>query len=99
MELPLPRACLLISPWVELQSQVPAHATRHETRRDILCPRNLRPFVEYFLGDSGASETDPLVSPLHADLHGLPPMFVAWGGVELLREQIELFVDKAKASN
>lgn len=38
----------------------------------------------------------PLVSPLHADLRGLPPLYIQAGGAEILLPSIEFFVAEAK---
>jgi acetyl esterase/lipase len=98
-KLQLPSGAILISPWVEMVTEVPEHATKADTRKDYLSPRCSKPFIEAFLGDPPITTLDnPLVSPVYADLTGMPPMLVFWGGVELLREQIALFVDKAKAA-
>ncbi len=39
---------------------------------------------------------DPLVSPLHADLHGLPPIYMQAGGAEILYDSIRAFADRAR---
>jgi acetyl esterase/lipase len=78
---------------------VPDHATKVDTRKDYLSPRCSKPFIDAFLGVPPAKDmVDPLVAPIFADLAGMPPMLVFWGGVELLREQIMAFIDKAKAA-
>ncbi len=40
--------------------------------------------------------TDPLVSPIYADLRGLPPIYIQDGAVELLHETITAFVNVAR---
>jgi len=86
---------MLFSPWVELIREIPPYAFRADTRRDYLSPRCAKPFVEAFIGDRDHLLYDPLVSPVHASLQGFPRMFLCWGGVELFREQISAFYDKA----
>lgn len=98
-ELPDPKALLLNSPWVEVIVDIPGHATKADTRKDYLAPRCAKPFAEAIIGNSGVEITTPLLSPTYADLTGYPPMMVCWGGVELFREQIAAFVDKAEAAN
>ncbi|HET8666679.1 MAG TPA: alpha/beta hydrolase fold domain-containing protein, partial [Terriglobales bacterium] len=39
---------------------------------------------------------DPLVSPLHADLRGLPPIYMQAGGAEILFDSIQRFADHAR---
>jgi len=40
--------------------------------------------------------TDPLVSPIYADLRGLPPIYIQDGRVEILHQTIEAFVNVAR---
>lgn len=93
-----PLGLVLISPWVELITEIPSYATKADTRRDYLSPRCARSFITAFLGSSGGDLKDPLISPIYADLTGLPQMMVCWGGVELFREQISRLVEKALSS-
>jgi len=76
---PLPAAMLLISPWVDLG------ATRLNCVPDdpLLSEAWLRQGAAAYLGKMPAS--DPLASPIHADLHGLPPALIQFSGGELLR--------------
>lgn len=43
----------------------------------------------WFVGDN--SSTDPLVSPIHADLRGLPPLYIQAGDAEILIDIIRAF--------
>jgi acetyl esterase/lipase len=46
---------------------------------------------------SGAADpASPLISPLHADLAGLPPMLVQVGDAEVLRDEGVAFASKAE---
>ncbi|RKP15361.1 alpha/beta hydrolase fold-domain-containing protein [Piptocephalis cylindrospora] len=94
--LSLPKASLLISPWLELLKEIPSHATKEITRKDYLSPRCTRPFVEAYLGNSGASLVDPLVSPLYMDFKDIPPIMITCGGVELFRDSITSYYEKAR---
>ena len=40
---------------------------------------------------------DPRLSPIHADLSGLPPMLIQTGGYDLLLTEDELLAEKAAA--
>src|SRR5690348_15445313 len=44
----------------------------------------------------GTDLQNPLVSPVHADLRGLPPIYIQAGDAELLIDMIREFADKAK---
>jgi acetyl esterase len=50
---------------------------------------NLRWFVEQWVPDP-ARRADPAVSPVHADLHGLPPAVIATAGHDPLRDEGEM---------
>jgi acetyl esterase/lipase len=39
---------------------------------------------------------DPLVSPIYADLRGLPPIYIQAGGAEILYDSIQAFADCAR---
>ena len=46
----------------------------------------------------GASARDPLANPLHADLKGFPPLFAVAGDVEVLLDDAERLVQRARAA-
>lgn len=80
-DLPLPAALGLICPWVDLTPQ--ATARRPEAPLDPLLSRSrINRFAVSYL--NGADPTDPLASPLLADLQGLPPFVVQWAGDDYL---------------
>lgn len=53
--------------------------------------------VASFLAE-GTSRTDPAVNVLHADLSGLPPVFVSFGGYEALLDGGRMFAERARAA-
>ncbi|WP_344318668.1 alpha/beta hydrolase [Actinocatenispora thailandica] len=76
-----PAAAVLLSPHVDLTS---SGASRDEQVADdpLFTPAMLRGIAADYL--QGADPTDPLASPLFADLHGLPPLLILVGTAELL---------------
>jgi len=68
-----------------------------EAPLDFLTPTLLRAFAELYAGDERADH--PLVSPVFADLAGLPPLFVSTGGAELLGPEQERLVERARAAD
>jgi len=44
----------------------------------------------------GTEPENPLVSPVHADLRGLPPIYIQAGEAEILIDMIRTFARKAK---
>ncbi len=78
---PLPGCAWLASPWVDLAM---TGATMES--KDAVDPLIHRGYLEELAGAycGGADRADPLVSPLHADLRGLPPVLVQVGSAETL---------------
>jgi epsilon-lactone hydrolase len=91
---PLPRAGLLLSPWVDLTLSV-ADLDGHGPH-DYLNARMLVETAPKYAGNESLSH--PLVSPIHADLWGLPPLLVQTGEWELFREQNERLVARARSA-
>jgi monoterpene epsilon-lactone hydrolase len=91
---PLPAGCLLFSPWTDL-------AATGETLRtnDGLDPMFRGAAIglaaKLYLGDTSA--THPYASPLYADLHGLPPLFIMAGATEVLLDDSRRVADNARA--
>lgn len=93
--LPLPRAAALFSPWTDLAATGPS--TRENETRDALFTRKLIVMGGRVVAGA-ASARDPLVSPLYADLSGLPPLLVHAGRDEALRDDSTRLVERARAS-
>lgn len=92
---PLPAAVVLLSPWVDLTGE--AESWQPGAVEDPMLPVELAhlPALAY-AGDLPLD--DPRVSPLRADLKGLPPMLVHVGTHEALRDDCELLVERARAA-
>ncbi len=79
--IPLPFASASISPWADLtHSGESWHANR---RRDAMVPQSLLENAAPVYA-AGTALDDPLVSPVFADLSGLPPLYITAGGEEIL---------------
>lgn len=89
---PLPRAALLLSPWVDLEGT--GESVRSNAAFDYLSEHMLSFAAQAYLG--GADRRDPLVSAVHADLRGLPPLLVQTGGAELFLSENTRFVERAR---
>lgn len=89
---PLPSAAVLISPWVDLTCA--GGSLEANAPYDYLDPTSIRHYAQWYAGD--LSFDDPRVSPLHADLHGLPPLFVCIGDAEALRDEDLMLVERAR---
>ena len=95
--LPLPAAIVGLSPWYDMECDGPTMQTNAAT--DALVQQAVvENMSTMFLGESG-SRQDPLANPLHADAHGLPPIFLTAGTHETLQDNAERFADIAKNAN
>jgi len=77
----LPGAAFLISPWADLAC-AGASMTGKAAADPALTETGLRRMAAYYLDQ--ADPADPLASPIHADLRGLPPILVHVGTAEIL---------------
>ncbi len=91
---PLPRAAVLLSPWVDLSAG--SEMLRNGGTHDYLAPEMMIAAAAQYAG--GTSLAHPLISPIFADLEGLPPMLIQTGGWELLCEQHRRFVCAARSA-
>ena len=81
---PLPAGFIGLTPWFDLE----------QTGDSAVDPRGVDPYVNGpwirargrdYVGPDGDLR-DPLVSPLHADLTGLPPLFLSVGEIDTTRD-------------
>jgi acetyl esterase/lipase len=91
--LPLPGATLLMSPWTDMEATGASYEANRD--KDPLFGRELvRGLAHGFL--AGAGPRDPQVSPLHADLAGLGPVFIQAGGDEALLDDARALDEHAR---
>ncbi|MDT8399375.1 MAG: alpha/beta hydrolase [Pseudomonadales bacterium] len=79
--LPMPAAALLLSPWTDLACEGVSMAGK-QAADPALSREWLLDMRDLYLG--GADPHQPLASPLHADLKGLPPLLIQVGSAEIL---------------
>lgn len=91
----LPAAGVCLSPWTDLA--LPAGSLdRHADTDPRVARWLLSGMAEHYLG--GLDPADPLTSPVHADLGGLPPLLIHVGGAEaLLDDAVRLTAAAAAA--
>ena len=95
--LPQPALLILMSPWTTFETNLPSRSGNAE-RDLILGVTNPHMYNEVCNPNYGGeiSLDDPRLSPIHADLSGLPPMLIQVGGREMfLDEGIELLKKSA----
>jgi epsilon-lactone hydrolase len=78
---PLPGCAWLVSPWVDLQMTGESLVTKADVD-PLIQKAYLEELAAAYL--HGADPTNPLVSPLRANLAGLPPLLVQVGSAETL---------------
>lgn len=91
--LPLPALGICLSPATEFDTIRPSMTT-NEFSDWISGPMALR-WRDWYCREE--ERTHPLVSPIHADLRGLPPIYVQAGEGEILYDSIAVFAVEAKS--
>lgn len=92
---PLPQTAVCLSPWVDLART----GNSMETKRAVdlmLSPELLGRYATLYL--NGDEATNPLASPLYADLAGLPPLLIQVGSEEILLDDATRLAEKAQAA-
>lgn len=92
---PLPRACFLLSPWLDLTGSGESMRT-HAGRDPLFKPHDIPHVVSQY-----CDETElrlPLVSPVFADVEGLPPTLIQVGSDEILWSDSQRYADKLRAA-
>lgn len=79
--LPLPRAAVVLSPASDLTMAGASHRTKSGVDPVVRADLLRASFEAY---RAGADAADPRISPLHADLAGLPPTLIQCGSHEVL---------------
>ncbi len=92
---PLPGALFLLSPWTDLTFSGESILSRRQV--DPIFGKDGGPrYVPEYVGTS--SPENPLISPLFADLHGLPPTLIHVGNDEILLDNSTRVEEKMKAA-
>jgi monoterpene epsilon-lactone hydrolase len=90
---PIPACIVGLTPWLDAE----------QTGDSAVHPRGLDPFVEprwirerfkNYAGESGDLR-DPLLSPIHSKLSGLPPMYLSVGGIDSTADDSTRLAERA----
>lgn len=95
MALPLPAGGICLSPWADLACRGESYA-RNGKAEAMLNPDGIR-----LLGLRAAGGTpldEPLLSPVHANFQGLPPLQIQVGSTEILLDDARLLRDRARSA-
>lgn len=89
----MPRAAVLLAPWTDLTCSSPSYQQLQEAD-PVINGDELRETGLLYAGRRDPA--DPLLSPLFADLEGLPPMLIHVGGDEVMLDDSRRFAAKAE---
>lgn len=92
---PMPAAGVCISPWTDMESTGQSFVTNATADPSVAKERILRLAGVYLAGKNPRA---PLASPIHADLHGLPPLLVQVGAIETLLDDARMLTQRAQAA-
>jgi len=91
----LPAAAVFISPWTDLALTGESLTTKAEAD-PMITNDGITRVRDAYVGDSDPSE--PLVSPIYADLSGLPPLLIQVGENEVLLDDSTRLAKRAEAA-
>lgn len=92
---PLPAAACLLSPWLDLAATGESMTT-HARKDPWFQPEDMPIVAAYYCREDQLRH--PLVSPVYADLSGLPPLFIQVGEDEILLSDSTRAAEKVKAA-
>ena len=93
----LPVAAALFSPLTDLVG-IGESRRSNDRRCAMFFGAGLARATEFYLADTGADPHDPLVSPLYANLRGMPPLLIHVGADETLRDDSTELAARARAA-
>jgi acetyl esterase/lipase len=88
-KLPLPALAVALSPPTDFETDLTGNGDI-----DWIEKQMLEQWRDWYC--DSAERRNPLVSPLWADLRGLPPIYIQAGGAEILYPSIQVFADRAQ---
>jgi acetyl esterase/lipase len=93
--LPMPAGAVPISPWTDLEGT--GESVRTRAAKDVMVTQdNLASSAKQYYGKHDPK--NPLISPLHADFRGLPPMLIQVGDAEILLDDSTRVAERAKVA-
>ena len=92
---PLPAGACLLSPWLDLSGSGESMRT-HAKKDPWFRPEDLPIVTGYYCDEEQL--TNPLVSPVYANLAGLPPLYIQVGADEILLSDSTRIADEVIAA-
>jgi len=94
--LPMPKAGMMISPWVDLKMM--GESIQTKSNLDPLIDASvLESFADKYAGE--LEKNNPYISPLCGDLSSMPPMLIQVGGNEVLLDDATRLAKKLKKAD
>jgi epsilon-lactone hydrolase len=93
---PLPAVVVCMSPWADLTHTRQSHITKAESEA-VLRTEVLKEWALAYTDKNNLR--NPLVSPIYADFHNFPSLFIQVGSDEILLDDARTLADKAKADD
>jgi acetyl esterase/lipase len=90
---PLPKLAIGISPWTDIGNS--GKSVDENERYDILDRNMIEIGARWLIGE--ANPQNPQILPVHADLRGLPPIYLQAGGKEIFIDMIQSYYERAQA--
>lgn len=87
--LPLPCGIIAISPWTDLTASGESYTKNRDND-----PSMSKKMLDFFADSYTDDRRDPLVSPLFAELTGMPPSLIFVGGDEIMLDDAQLLHEK-----
>jgi acetyl esterase/lipase len=94
----LPAAAVLFSPMTDLTVTGDSYTTKADVDPNITAAA-IQTRANDYLDGTGTDPADPLVSPIFADLTGLPPLLVQAGSHEVLLDDATRLATRAAAND
>jgi acetyl esterase/lipase len=91
---PLPAAAVCLSPLTDLE--VTGESIKSNNQADPWLTPESTALFKHYVGQN--DPRSPLLSPIHADLRGLPPMLIQVGGDEILLSDATRLAECARAA-
>jgi acetyl esterase/lipase len=92
---PMPHAAVLLAPWTDLTASSPSYRSNRKFD-PIITQEGLQEAGIWYAGDRNPA--DPMMSPLFADLRGLPPLLIHAASDETMVDDSRLLADRARAA-
>lgn len=89
--LPLPCGIVAISPWTDMTASGGSYEANAKAD-----PSMSKELLDFFAKSYTTEREDPLVSPLFADLTGMPPSLIFVGGDEIMLSDAQLMHEKLR---